>query len=110
MEWEDHISCQHDPKVIEKKRLTKTIDELTSKKGYDKTLVSELRKKRSDITKSLNKNVMCEKRKYRFLKASEENLEFKGVLPTIVQSLLDARKETRKEGKEKTKERSVFPL
>lgn len=97
MEWEDHISCQHDPKVIEKKRLTKTIDELTSKKKYDKALVSELRKKRSDITKSLNKNVMCEKRKYRFLKTTEEYPEFKGILPTIVQSLLDARKDTRKE-------------
>ncbi|ADO00461.1 hypothetical protein WIV_gp117 [Wiseana iridescent virus] len=97
MEWEDHISCKHDPKVIEKIKLTKTIDELTSKKGYDKLLVSQLRKQRSEITKSLNKNVMCAKRKYRFLKVTEENPEFKGVLPTVVQSLLDARKETRKE-------------
>jgi DNA polymerase elongation subunit (family B) len=97
MEWEDHISCKHDPKVIEKAKLTKTIDELTSKKNYDKTLVSQLRKQRSEITKSLNKNVMCEKRKYRFLKVTEEHPEFKGVLPTVVQSLLDARKETRKE-------------
>jgi DNA polymerase elongation subunit (family B) len=97
MEWEDHISCKHDPKVIEKAKLTKTIDELTSKKNYNKVLVSQLRKKRSEITKSLNKNVMCEKRKYRFLKTTEEHPEFKGVLPTVVQSLLDARKETRKE-------------
>lgn len=96
MEWEDHIACKHDPKVIEKKRLTKAIDELTSQKGYDKEHVSILRKQRSDITKSLNKNVMCEKRKYRFLK-TEEYPEFKGVLPTIVQYLLDSRKETRKE-------------
>lgn len=96
MEWEDHISCKHDPKIIEKERLTKTIDELTSKKNYDKTLVSQLRKQRSDITKSLNKNVMCEKRKYRFLK-SGENSKFKGVLPTIIQSLLNARQETRKQ-------------
>lgn len=97
MEWEDHISCKHDPKVIEKIRLTKTIDELTAKKGYNKATVSQLRKQRSEITKSLNKNVMCEKRKYRFLKVSDEHPEFKGVLPTVVQSLLDARKETRKE-------------
>jgi DNA polymerase elongation subunit (family B) len=96
MEWEDHISCKHDPKIIEKIKLTKTIDDLTSKKGFDKDLVSRLRKQRSEITKSLNKNVMCEKRKYRFLK-TENHSEFKGVLPTIVQSLLDARKETRKE-------------
>lgn len=97
MEWEDHISCKHDPKVIEKIKLTKTIDELTSKKRYDKNLVSQLRKQRSEITKSLNKNIMCEKRKYRFLKVTEDHLDFKGVLPSIVQSLLDARKETRKE-------------
>jgi DNA polymerase elongation subunit (family B) len=98
MEWEDHISCKHDPKVIEKGRLTKTIDELAFKnKKTDKPLISQLRKQRSEITKSTNKNVMCEKRKYRFLKVTEENPEFKGVLPTIVQSLLDSRKETRKQ-------------
>lgn len=97
MEWEDHISCQHDPKVIEKEKLTLTINKLTSEKNYDKNLVSDLRKQRSEITKKLNKNIMCEKRKYRFLKTTEQNPEFKGVLPTIVQFLLDARKETRKE-------------
>lgn len=97
MEWEDHISCKHDPKVIEKTRLTRVIDELTSSKKFDKDLVSSLRKQRSEITKSLNKNIMCEKRKYRFLKVTEQNPEFKGVLPSVVQSLLDARKETRKE-------------
>ena len=96
MEWEDHISCKHDPKVIEKARLTAAIDELTSKKSKGQE-ISDLRKQRSDITKSLNKNVMCEKRRYRFLKVTEENPEFKGVLPIIVQSLLDARKDTRDE-------------
>ena len=96
MEWEDHISCKHDPKVLEKERLTKSINLLcSSKKKQDKDLVSHLRKQRSEITKSLNKNIMCEKRKYRFLK-TENYPKFKGVLPTIVQSLLDARKETRK--------------
>jgi DNA polymerase elongation subunit (family B) len=99
MEWEDHISCKHDPKVIEKSKLTKIIDDVTSKKklsSTQKNYISQLRKQRSEITKSLNKNVMCEKRKYRFLK-TENHPEFKGVLPNIVQSLLDARKETRKE-------------
>jgi len=97
MEWEDHVGCKHDPKIVEKAKLTHTIDELTSKKKYDKTLVSQLRKQRSEITKGINKNVMCEKRKYRFLKVTEEHPEFKGVLPSIVQSLLDSRKETRRE-------------
>ena len=95
MEWDDHIGCKHDSKVVEKARLTKLIDELTSKKNHDKQLVSDFRKQRSEITKSINKNVMCETRKYRFLKVSDEYPEFKGVLPSIIQSLLDARKHTR---------------
>ncbi|AHL67544.1 archaeal DNA polymerase I [Chloriridovirus anopheles1] len=97
MEWEDHISCKHDPKVIEKARLTKLIDELVNKKGYDKALVSKYRKERSEITKSLNKNVMCEKRRYRFLDPNKLGKESVGVLPTIIQNLLEARKNTRKE-------------
>jgi DNA polymerase elongation subunit (family B) len=135
MEWEDHIACEHDPKVTEKIKLTKTIEKLEEKNKVlqiklksevkklkikatkntnketlpeslkeiyikiddNKTIISQSRKERSDITKSLNKNVMCEKRRYRFLKTTEEYPEFKGVLPTIVQSLLDARKDTRKE-------------
>lgn len=107
MEWEDHIACKHDPKVIRKKELTKLIDDLVadkSKKKANQDLLSKYRKERSDITKSLNKNVMCEKRKYRFLKVTDDHPEFKGVLPNIVQSLLDARKDTRKEmGKLKDK-------
>ena len=55
-------------------------------------------KDRSDIVKTLSKNPMCEKRYYRFLK------EPKGVIPTILQNLLDARKNTRKEIKEHKKE------
>lgn len=133
MEWEDHVACEHDPKVIEKIKLTKTIEKLEEKnKGLqiklkfeakklkvkmtkntkkemideslkeifikiedNKTIISKSRKERSDITKSLNKNVMCEKRKFRFLKTTNEYPEFKGVLPTVVKSLLDARKDTR---------------
>lgn len=92
MEWEDHIGCEHDPKVVEKLRLTTLIDQ----KQGGKDLISTYRKQRSDLTKSINKNVMCEKRRYRFLKVSDDQ-KFRGVLPTIVQSLLDARSSTRKE-------------
>lgn len=92
MEWEDHIGCKHDPKVVEKARLTQLIDQ----KKKDKDDISDYRRQRSELTKSINKNVMCEKRRYRFLKVSNDQ-KFKGVLPTIVQSLLDARCSTRKE-------------
>jgi len=44
---------------------------------------------RSQLTKTISKNPMCEERYYRFLK------EPKGVIPTMLQNLLDARKHTR---------------
>ena len=114
MEWEDHIGCEHDEKVIRLKKLNtyierkeqeikeyrnlrdKTIDKYRKKEIAEeiKTKVEELKpskKERADIKKTIPKNPMCEKRKYRFLK------EPKGVLPTIIQNLLDARKNTRKE-------------
>ena len=112
MEWSDCISCGHDPKVIRKNVLTKYIDsvklELKSlREKRDKKcnklsrqdIVDEINKKvedlkpymeeRSQITKGLSKNPMCEKRRFRFLK------EPKGVIPTMLQNLLDARKNTR---------------
>jgi intein/homing endonuclease len=120
MSWEDHISCEHDPKVIKKNKLTKYIDSQKEKltelrKKRDNKLnklikpdiIDELNKRvedlkpftkeRSNIVKTLSKKPMCEKRYYRFLK------EPKGVMPTILQTLLDARKNTRKTIKENNK-------
>lgn len=57
------------------------------------TMVNELKpykKERSDLNKTKPKFPMCEKRYYRFLK------EPRGVLPTVIQNLLDARAHTRK--------------
>lgn len=113
MEWQDCVSCCHDPKVIRAVELTKyitseqeiiksmrdkrnkTLDKLTKKELMnDITLkLEELKpyvKERSDLNKSKSKFPMCCKRYYRFLK------EPRGVLPTVIQNLLDARKHTRK--------------
>ena len=113
MEWEDHLGCEHDPKVIRKVNLTKYITEKQAeiKKMRDRRnkMLNKLSKKeamddinkalealkpytneRAEISKTIAKIPMCAKRKYRFLK------EPKGVLPTIIQNLLDARKHTRK--------------
>lgn len=113
MEWDEHISCCHDPKIIRKLQLTKYIDQekseikkirdkrnSTKDKLRKKELLSEINIKteelkpytaeRSEITKTINKNITCTKRKYKFLK------EPRGVLPTVIQNLLDARKHTRK--------------
>lgn len=113
MEWEDHNSCIHDPKIIRMKELDVYIDSERTKikklREKRNSLVDKIRKKeimdqinqkleelkpytqeRSNIAKTKSKNPMCAKRYYRFLK------EPKGVLPTIIQNLLDARKHTRK--------------
>lgn len=112
-EWGDHINCIHDSKVIQKNKLTEYIDgekekikKLREKRDDKKNkttkqkIIDELNQKveelkpyieeRSKVVKSISKNVMCAQRYYRFLK------EPKGVMPTILQNLLDARKNTRK--------------
>ena len=113
MKWEDHQNCEHDPKVKRKIALTlfitkereeikamrerrnKCLDKLRRKEmmvGIKKAL-DELRPytvERSELVKSISKFSMCAKRRYRFLK------EPKGVMPTVIQNLLDARKHTRK--------------
>jgi len=114
--WADHHNCQHDPKVIKVNELTKYID---SQKKFIKELrnerdkkcnklsrqefVDEIKKKeldlkpyieeRSHIKKSISKNILCGERAYKFYKNE------KGVIPTILQNLLDARKNTRKQMK-----------
>ena len=121
MEWSDCVACSHDPKVIRKKKLTDYIDsqkkiitELRDRR--DKKInkfcrdeivreinakVEELKpyiEERSNLSKTISKNPRCAKRYYRFLK------EPKGVLPTILQNLLDARKNTRTEIKKHKQE------
>lgn len=128
MQWEDHLGCEHDPKVIRRIELSHKIEKLKEeikhirelrdakvgkpkKKDINyytfameliekkKIYVDSLNKKneelkplieeRSALVKTITKNTMCAKRNYRFVK------EPKGVLPTILQNLLDARKNTR---------------
>ena len=119
-EWTDCQNCIHDPKVIKKNKLTEYIDgekekikKLREKRDDKKNkttkqkIIDELNQKveelkpyieeRSKVVKSISKNVMCAQRYYRFLK------EPKGVMPTILQNLLDARKNTRSIIKENNK-------
>jgi DNA polymerase elongation subunit (family B) len=121
MEWEEHMSCEHDPKIHRKIELTKYIEkekeelkllrkkrDQKQNKNIKQDIIAEIDdrveklkpfiEERSNIQKGLAKTKMCEKRKYRFLK------EPKGVLPTILQNLLDARKKTRNQMKEYKKQ------
>lgn len=129
MEWEDHIGCNHDPKIIRKKELDNYISSKTDKiknlreqkvslrgKGYSKLTIdkktkeltetinklkeqiSPYIKERSELSKTIPSKVMCEKRRYRFLKKP------KGVIPTIIENLLNARSKTRKVDMKKVKE------
>ena len=121
MTWSDHSTCLHDPKVIRKNQLTAYIDkqqiklkELREKRDKKinklcrQEIVNEIdsameemkpyREERAQLSKTISKNVMCAERHYRFLK------EPKGVIPTILQNLLDARANTRSEIKIHKKE------
>lgn len=121
MEWHDHVGCEHDPKVIRKKQLTdyitveqekikklrekrnKTSGALTKKELMNEIneLVEQLKpytNERSEISKTIAKMPMCEHRRYRFLK------EPKGVVPTVIENLLAARKHTRKVDMKKCKD------
>jgi DNA polymerase elongation subunit (family B) len=155
-EWEDHIGCDHDPKIIEIKKLSSEIEKI----DWDikkLIIIRDLIKKDSPNNNSLNKNlrntlqaagfenstleqwtlaqkkksiqklidierkkqkpfrearkelkkskptdreddegnkvsgIICAKRYYRFLKATVK----KGVIPTIIQNLLDSRKQVK---------------
>ena len=111
--WRDDLGCIHDPKVIRKNELTEYINketeyikelrkqrDETKNKVYKVQIAEQITKRmeelkpyrdeRSAITKTITKNPMCEQRYFRFLK------EPKGVIPTILQNLLDMRKQTRK--------------
>ena len=117
MEWEDHVGCCHDPKIVRKMALTKiidqennkikklretisnTLDKLRKKELMDKIKIikEEIKpyvKERSEINKKKPKFPMCNKRYYRFLK------EPLGVFPTLLQNLLNSRANTRKQIKE----------
>lgn len=119
--WNECMSCEHDPKVIKVGELNKYIEK---QKKYIKELrterdkksnklsrqdfVDEITKKveelkphieeRAKIKKTILKHPLCGERFYRFYK------DEKGVVPTILQNLLDARKKTRSEIKVHKKE------
>ena len=129
-DWEDHIGCEHDPKVIEINKLSAQIagidvdikklvtqrDSITAKtltrgtvkdeKSKIQLLINRERQKqkpfrharqelkkgkpadREDEEGNKISGIICAKRYYRFLKADVK----KGVIPTIIQNLLDSRK------------------
>jgi DNA polymerase elongation subunit (family B) len=113
IEWKEHIGCEHDPDTIRRKELDMIIDNKkdilkdlrktrdkckdNKKKENIKKEIETLMKKmkpfmeeRSNIVKKKHKFILCnDNRRFRFLK------EPKGVLPTVLHSLLEARKNTR---------------
>lgn len=113
-EWEDHNNCDHDPIIIKKKEMIAKIkegedemkkirqerdlkinktrkDEFNSKINQIKIQLKPYRDERTQLNKSKGRQVICAKRRYRWLK------EPKGVLPEILENLLDTRARTKKE-------------
>ena len=113
IEWKEHIGCEHDPDMIRKRELDIIINDKKDmmkdlRKDRDKCKnkvnkecikkeIEDMKLKlkpfieeRSIIVKKKHKFILCnDERRFRFLK------EPKGVLPTVLQGLLDARKNTR---------------
>jgi len=121
IKFSDHWSCEHDPKVIKVNEINKQIDKQNkylkelraerdkkcnklSRDEFVKEIAKKLeelkplKEERAKIKKTILKKSLCGERYYRFYK------EEKGVVPTILQNLLDARKNTRVEIKKNKKE------
>jgi DNA polymerase elongation subunit (family B) len=119
-------NCVHDPKVIRRMKLdtiisaekakvkevrdkrNKTSGALRKKELMDvikhmEILIKPYTEERSHIMKTKPKFPMCAARYYRFLK------EPRGVMPTVIQNLLDARKHTRMQQKENIKKMKEDP-
>lgn len=115
-EWEDHMYCDHDVEVVERNRLSASIDALEStisemsvKRDATRDMTSRaeiqraindlrvkqkpFRSQRQSLRAVNNSLLVCEKRRYRFVKASIKV----GVIPTIIQNLLSSRKRIREE-------------
>ena len=118
-EWEEHQGCIHDPNMIKKNNYSieiKVIDEEIKSLGKERDKkIDKLRKKdiqkqidnlklkkkpliekRAEYNKKKPKNIMCGKRKFRFLK-SEYSV---GLMPNILKDLIKARTTTRVEKKD----------
>jgi DNA polymerase elongation subunit (family B) len=113
MEWSEHIGCEHDPDMIRKLELNKTLDgelkevkelrlERDSRPKSERTVYKSIidaklkalkpfREERAELQKNKNKAKICCKRYFRWLK------EPIGVLPALVKNLLDTRAATKKE-------------
>jgi DNA polymerase elongation subunit (family B) len=121
-EWEDHLGCEHDPKVIKiaklnqkieyiekqisqevecrdktkginaKKIIQERINNLREKQKPYRTKRCELKKSkphdREDDDGNVITGIICAHRKYSFMKKEYK----RGVIPTIIQNLLDSRK------------------
>lgn len=79
MRWQEHANCEHDPKMKPIKRKKDATDE--DEKKYQ---VREEKREQKKICKEFH---------HKFAKASKVG---KGVIPTIIESLLTARKQVRK--------------
>ena len=95
IKWSDHLSCKHDPKIIQK--TTK------KKEQQDKSIQKIMKGGKSfedaeteviDKIKPTKKcKVICGDFRFRFLK---QEVSGKGTIPTLIEMLLKARKDTRK--------------
>jgi len=108
-DWTEHNNCKHDPEIIaseqrKKEREEKSILKLI-KEGMTETEAKEhIRNKNAEKAPPKEKKIVCGHFRYRFLK---QDVLGNGVVPTLLTTLLKARKDTRKviaQNKDKIKE------
>lgn len=119
IEWDDHVGCEHDPKIVAVARLNraieasearcrqlrairddargKTKDERATAVVQLKLQVSNerpLRRQRAEMKRGgggATRQIICAHRRYRFVRESVR----RGVVPTIVETLLNTRRDIR---------------
>lgn len=93
---EEHSNCEHDEKIIKKEEVKKQKELIRLEKNKDKP---EKPKKERVLKPKL---IKCGNYDFRFIKTEVGG---KGIIPTLIKNLLDARKSVRNEIKQLEKER-----
>jgi DNA polymerase elongation subunit (family B) len=103
MEWQDHVNCIHDERLIEMKNAKLLVHKAMMASKQDSGVSQEyldLKKQLENMSKYNPTSTFCDKRKFRWIKSSV----YMGILPKICTWLLDQRRKVRLVIKQKSSE------
>jgi DNA polymerase elongation subunit (family B) len=99
--FEDHIACKHDPKLYA--HCSKCQKEMYAPSGKC-CPVCRTHIRRKPLVKRKKEDIICAKRRYRWLKEPE------GLVPSLLRSLLEARKKVKGKIKDITKKLAEYEM